>query len=150
MPFAESKNTVSPSRIEPPCGTSRPATARNKVVLPLPDGPSKATTLPGGIVTDTPLRMSRPPRRSWMSLTTSSAMQTYSEPEGQSEADTDHDNVDDGQCGDEVDGAGAPQRHQQRADHLGSRPEQINSGRIFPHENEKDQHPACEHAVADE
>ena len=38
--------TLSPMRMEPGSGVSRPATARSSVVLPLPEGPSSATTLP--------------------------------------------------------------------------------------------------------
>src|SRR6266850_682582 len=38
-PAAPSKTTLSPILIVPLCGTSRPATARSNVVLPLPEGP---------------------------------------------------------------------------------------------------------------
>src|SRR5689334_25188209 len=40
--------SVSPSRIEPDVGVSRPATIRSVVVLPHPDGPSRAKKLPCG------------------------------------------------------------------------------------------------------
>src|SRR5262249_55394986 len=118
-------------RIEPACGVSRPATARSSVVLPLPEGPSRATTWPRGTTSDTPLRMSLPPRRSLMSSTARSAMKAYSEPHGDGEADANHHHIDDRKGRDEIDRAGAPQRHQQRADDFGARTQQINAGRVF-------------------
>ena len=38
--------TVSPIRISPRSGRTNPATARSRVVLPQPDGPSTAATAP--------------------------------------------------------------------------------------------------------
>src|SRR5665647_3150544 len=140
---------LSPIAIEPPCGTSSPAIARSSVVLPLPEGPSNATTWPGVTLSETPLRISLSPRRRKISLTTRSAMQAYSEPDRDGEADADHHHIDDGQRRHQVDGAGTPQRHQQRADHLGAGSEQIDAGGIFAHENQEHQQPARQHAVFD-
>ena len=43
--------TSTPSiRIEPPLICSRPASDRSAVVLPQPDGPSRATNSPGAMV----------------------------------------------------------------------------------------------------
>src|SRR5262252_7246586 len=109
---AASKNTLSPIAIEPACGVSRPATARSSVVLPLPEGPSSATTSPAGTVSDTPLRISLSPRRRATSLTMSSAMQAHSQPDRDGKADADHDHIDDRQRRHKIDGAGTPQRYQ--------------------------------------
>src|SRR5665647_2615089 len=114
--------------IAPSCGCSSPAIARSSVVLPLPEGPSRATTWPGVTLSETPLRISLSPRRRRRSLTTRSAMQAHSEPDRGGEADADHHHIDDGKGGHQIDRAGAPQRHQQRADHFGARPEQIDAG----------------------
>src|SRR3974390_2387311 len=106
--------------IEPACGVSSPAIARNSVVLPLPDGPSSATTSPAGTATETPLRISLSPRRSATSLTMSSAMQTHSQPDRDGKADADHHHVNTRQRRHQINGARAPQRYQQRADDLGA------------------------------
>src|SRR5262245_61621224 len=128
MPRAASKKTRSPMAIEPRCGGSRPATARNNVVLPLPDGPRSATTSPAGTASDTPLRISLSPRRRATSLTMSSAMQAHSKADRDGKADADHDHVDDRQRRHQIDRAGAPERHQKRADHLGAGAKQIDAG----------------------
>src|SRR5215475_9569810 len=133
-------------RIEPWCGVSSPAIARSKVVLPLPDGPSSATTSPRETVIDAPLRISLSPSRTARSRTSNSAMEAYSQSNGDGQSEADHDDVDDGQGGHEVDRAGTPKRNKQGADHLGPGPQQIDAGRIFAHENQKDQQPACHHA----
>src|SRR5215217_6689707 len=44
--------SVSPSRIAPAVGVSRPATILSVVVLPHPEGPSRAKNEPCGTVTD--------------------------------------------------------------------------------------------------
>src|SRR5713226_1864862 len=119
MVLPASYNTFSPMRMEPRYGVSRPATARNNVVLPLPEGPSSATTFPAGTVTETPLRISESPYRSAISLTVRSTMQTHSKPDGDEQADADHDHIDDRQCRNEIDCARAPKRNQERADDLG-------------------------------
>src|SRR5262245_41355126 len=150
MARAPSKKTLLPIAIEPACGVSSPAMARKSVVFPLPEGPSSATTSPAGTMSDTPLRISFSPRRRATSLTTSSAMQAHSKADGDGKADADHDNVNDRQRRHQIDSAGAPQRYQKRADHLGSGTEQINAGGIFTHEDEEDQQPAREHAVFDQ
>ena len=69
--------------------------ARNSVVLPLPDGPSKATTSPAGTEMETPLRISLSPRRRATSLTMSSAMQAHSKADRDGKADADHDHIND-------------------------------------------------------
>src|SRR5215471_18575258 len=104
--------------IVPRCGVSSPATARNNVVLPLPEGPSRATTLPAGTDIETPLRTSLSPRRSATSLTTRSAMQAHSEPDGDGKTDADHHDVDDRKGGHQIDRTGAPQRYEERTDDL--------------------------------
>src|SRR5471032_399615 len=149
MARASSKNTLSPIAIEPPCGISKPATARNSVVLPLPEGPSSATTWPGVTLSETPLRISLSPRRRRRSFTTRSAMQAHSKPDRDGKADADHHHIDHGKGGHQIDRAGAPQRHQQRADDFGAGPEQIDAGRIFAHEDQEDQKPARQHAIFD-
>src|SRR6185437_5194129 len=95
--------------IEPRYGCSRPATARSSVVLPLPDGPSNATTSPAGTEIETPLRISLSPRRRATSLTVSSAMQAHSKADRDGKADADHDHINDRQRRHQIDGAGAPQ-----------------------------------------
>ena len=51
-------NTLrSPMVMVPDFGLSSPATARSSVVLPLPDGPSSATTSPRCRSIDTPFKM---------------------------------------------------------------------------------------------
>src|ERR1700693_2302799 len=125
MPRTASKNMSFAIAIDPACGCSSPATARSSVVLPLPEGPSSATTCPGVTLTETPLRISLSPSRNLRSLTIRSAMQTHSKPDRAGQAGADHDDIDDGKGGDQVDRAGAPQRYQERADHFGAGPEQI-------------------------
>src|SRR5262249_41598313 len=147
---AASKKTRSPMAIEPRCGVSRPATARNSVVLPLPDGPSSATTSPAGTASGTPLRISLSPRRRATSLTMSSTMQAHSKADRDGKADADHDHVDDRQRRHQIDGAGTPQRNQKRTDHFRARTEQINAGRVFAYKDQEDQKPARQHAVLDQ
>src|SRR3954464_5972337 len=68
----------SPIRIRPAVGSSRPATMRRVVVLPQPDGPSRAKNEPLGTVSDrsrtavkSPKRLVRSSRwRSWFVSTT--------------------------------------------------------------------------------
>ncbi len=55
--------SVSPSRIAPAVGSSRPATIRSVVVLPQPDGPSSAKNDPWGTVTDRSSTATKPPNR---------------------------------------------------------------------------------------
>src|SRR5471032_206676 len=120
MPRAASKNTLSPIEIEPPYGTSRPAIARSSVVLPLPEGPSNATTWPGVTLSETLLRISLSPSRNLRSFTKRSAMQAHSEPDRDGKTGADHHHVDDGKGRHQINRAGTPQRHQQRADHFGA------------------------------
>src|SRR4029077_4496406 len=114
--------------IDPRWGISKPATARKSVVLPLPDGPSSATTSPAGTAIDTPLRISLSPRRRATSFTVVSAMQAPSEPDRDGKADADHHHINDRKRRHQIDRAGAPQRHQKRADHFGAGPEKIDAG----------------------
>src|SRR5512144_1703944 len=44
---AGEESTRSPTRISPASGARKPATSRSVVVLPHPDGPSRATSSPG-------------------------------------------------------------------------------------------------------
>src|SRR4029078_9671625 len=150
MPRAASKKTRSPMAIEPRCGVSRPATARNNVVLPLPDGPSSATTYPAGTASDTPLRISLSPRRRATSLTMSSAMQAHSKADRDGKADADHDHINDRQRRHQIDGAGTPQRNEKRPDHFGAGAKQVDAGRVFAHKDQEDQKPARQHAVLDQ
>src|SRR5689334_23541389 len=59
--------TRSPTRTSPSLGSTKPAISRSVVVLPQPDGPSRHTSLPCSIVSDTlsttavgPYRLVRP------------------------------------------------------------------------------------------
>src|SRR4029077_6214257 len=52
--------TLPPIEISPPVGCSRPATQRNVVVLPQPDGPSSTTISPAGTAKLTPSTAGRP------------------------------------------------------------------------------------------
>src|ERR1051325_4199533 len=59
--------TRSPTRTSPWLGSTKPAISRNVVVLPQPEGPSRQTSLPCSIVSDTlsttavgPYRLVRP------------------------------------------------------------------------------------------
>src|SRR6185437_934237 len=119
MPRAESKNTLFPMAIDPLCGVSRPATARSRVVFPLPEGPSRATTSPAGTASETPLSISLSPRRRAISLITRSAMQAHSRPDRDGEADADHDDINDRQCRYQVDCACAPGGHPKRTNSAG-------------------------------
>src|SRR5262249_7931401 len=144
------KNTRSPMAIEPLWGVSSPAMARSNVVLPLPDGPSNATTWPAGTATETPLRISLSPRRRATSLTVSSAMQAYSKADCDGQADANHEHINDRQGRHQVDSASPPERHEKRADDLGAGAEQIDARGIFTHEDQENQKPACEHSVFDQ
>src|SRR5215467_13776062 len=124
--------------------------ARSKVVLPLPDGPSNATTWPAGTATETPLRISLSPRRRATSLTVSSAMQAHSKAYRDGQADADHEHINNRQSRHQVDGAGPPKRYKERADDLGAGAEQIDAGGIFAYEDQENQKPACEHSVFDQ
>src|SRR6266478_6578586 len=53
--------TRSPIEIVPEVMFSRPASIRNKVDLPHPEGPTKTTNCPSSIGIDTPCRISKPP-----------------------------------------------------------------------------------------
>src|SRR6185437_2496098 len=120
MPRAESKNTLFPMAIDPLCGVSRPATARSRVVFPLPEGPSRATTSPAGTASETPLRISLSPRRRAISLMIRSAMQAHSKPDRDGEADADHDNINDRQRRYQVNCPRAPDGNKKRTNHLGA------------------------------
>src|SRR6202158_450641 len=53
--------TRSPIEIVPEVMFSSPASIRNKVDLPQPDGPTRTTKAPSSIGIDTPCRTSKPP-----------------------------------------------------------------------------------------
>src|ERR1700751_2720870 len=60
MPRSGDDTTLAPIEISPPVGCSRPATQRNVVVLPQPDGPSSTTISPAGTWKLTPSIAGRP------------------------------------------------------------------------------------------
>src|SRR6187551_2894148 len=59
-PRSGSETTRSPIEMRPPVGCSRPATQRNVVVLPQPEGPSNTTISPAGTAKLTPSMAGRP------------------------------------------------------------------------------------------
>src|SRR5215472_15897560 len=59
-PRSGSDTTRSPIEMRPPVGCSRPATQRNVVVLPQPEGPSRTTISPAGTEKLTPSIAGRP------------------------------------------------------------------------------------------
>src|ERR1700730_11481864 len=72
MPSAGAE-TVRPSMlIVPAVGSSSPATQRNVVVLPQPEGPSSTTISPAGTLKLTPSTAGRPPAKTLTRLRTSS------------------------------------------------------------------------------
>src|SRR6516165_11454112 len=81
---------------------------------------------------------------------TRSAMQADSEPIGDYKTCADDRYIDHRQRRDEIGHAVLPERHQERADDLRPGSKQINAGRIFPHEDEEDEQPACQEGVANE
>src|ERR1043165_7160653 len=145
IPAAPSNSTASPIAMRPRDGSSSPATERSKVVLPLPDAPSSATTSPGFSVIDTPCRILLSPyckcRSSTTSLLAGLFMKTDSEAQRRRETGGDQRDVDQRQRGDLVDRAGAPQRNEHRADDFGSLPEQIDAGRGFALEDHEHPQP---------
>src|SRR3977135_1450002 len=60
MPRAGDATPFPPMLISPPVGCSSPATQRNVVVLPQPDGPSRTTISPAGTEKLTPSIAGRP------------------------------------------------------------------------------------------
>src|SRR5260370_3877396 len=60
MPRAGDETTRPAMLISPPVGCSRPATQRNVVVLPQPEGPSSTTISPAGTAKLTPSIAGRP------------------------------------------------------------------------------------------
>src|SRR3984885_5337555 len=60
MPRAGDDTTFPPMLISPEVGCSRPATQRNVVVLPQPEGPSSTTISPAGTAKLTPSTAGRP------------------------------------------------------------------------------------------
>src|SRR4051794_11580270 len=60
MPRAGSDTTLPAMLIAPSVGCSRPATQRNVVVLPQPEGPSSTTISPAGTAKLTPSTAGRP------------------------------------------------------------------------------------------
>src|SRR3982751_4297860 len=122
--------------------------ARSSVVFPLPDGPRSAITSPRLRWKDTPLRMSFSPRRLWTSLTTRLLMEAHSEAQRHRQAGGDQDHVDDRERSHRVDRARSPQRHDERADHLGAGSEQVDARRVLADEDHEDEQPAAEQAEA--
>src|SRR5437016_1286801 len=158
-PVAPSKRTLSPVLIEPSCGTSRPATARSSVVLPLPDGPSSDTTSPRFSVSATPLRIGLSPYLRCRFSTVSSAMEflrfdsiaeLHAETQRESKTDEDQHDIDERQRGDDVDRPALPQRHQLRTDHLGARRKEIDARRILALENHEHEEPRSDQSVTDQ
>ncbi len=67
--FAGSMVTsLPPIRMRPSVGCSSPASMRNVVVLPQPEGPSSVTSVPGSIVSD----------RSWIAVKEPKVLRTCS------------------------------------------------------------------------
>src|SRR5438128_5951438 len=60
---AGDESTRSPTRISPPSGARKPATRRRVVVLPQPDGPSRATSSPGRTMRSRPTTAPTSPKR---------------------------------------------------------------------------------------
>src|SRR5258706_2244076 len=60
MPWGGEDTTRPPMLISPPVGCSSPATQRNVVVLPQPEGPSRTTISPAGTAKLTPSMAGRP------------------------------------------------------------------------------------------
>src|SRR5258705_6506049 len=60
---AAEESTRSPTRISPPSGVRKPATRRRVVVLPQPEGPSRATSSPGCTVRSRPATAATSPKR---------------------------------------------------------------------------------------
>src|SRR3954453_22150991 len=120
--------------------------ARRSVVLPLPDGPRRATTSPLRRSNETPFRMSFSPRRLWTSETTrlASLMQAHPQAQRDGEAGADQDHVDDGERGNRVDGPGRPERDDERTDPLGSGAEQVDRRGIFADEDHEHEEEAPE------
>src|SRR5512141_2305498 len=127
--------------MRPRLGCSRPATERSSVVLPLPEAPRSATTSPGLSVIETPSRILLSPYCRCRSATTSLLaglfMESDSEAQGDRETRGDQRDIDQRQCGDLVDRAGAPQRDEHRADDFGALPEQVDAGGILALEYHK-------------
>src|SRR2546421_6882545 len=144
--------------MRPTSGWSRPAIARSSVVLPLPEGPRSATTSPLRSSNETPFKMSFSPSRLCTSATTRFAprparllfMQAHPQAQRDGEAGGDEDDVDDGKGSDGVHRSGRPERHYERPDHLGSRAEQVDRGRVLAHEDHEDEEEAPEEPEADE
>src|SRR5262249_26264472 len=138
-PVCESKSSWSPSRIRPASGWSRPAMARSSVVLPLPEGPSSATTSPRPSSNETPLSTSLGPRRLVTLETSSLPMQAPPQSQCHRQAGGYQNDVDHRQRCDDVDSPGRPERDDQRPDHLGTGPKQVDSGGVLPHEDHENQ-----------
>ena len=73
-----SRRSSPPMRTAPRSGRSRRATSEVKVVLPAPEGPTRATSWPGSTVTLTPCSTSPPARRSPLAVASSEASDTSS------------------------------------------------------------------------
>src|SRR5438105_1544236 len=137
--------------ILPRLGCSSPATERNSVVLPLPEAPKSATTSPGLRVIETPFRIGWSPYCKCRSSTTSWSvglvgnagsslfMQAHSEAQREAQTKGDQRNVDQRQRGHLIDGPGAPQRNQHRADDFRPLPKQIDPGRVLALEDHEHQ-----------
>src|ERR1700759_621900 len=72
MPRPGDDTTLPPIEISPPVGCSRPATQRNVVVLPQPEGPSSTTISPAGTLKLTPSIAGRPIANCFLRSVTSS------------------------------------------------------------------------------
>src|SRR6201988_5060184 len=72
MPCAGDDTTLPPIEISPAVGCSRPATQRNVVVLPQPEGPSSTTISPAGTEKLTPSTAGRPNVNCFLRSATSS------------------------------------------------------------------------------
>src|SRR5512142_1708796 len=122
---------------------------RRSVVFPLPEGPRSASTSPRRSSNETPSSTCVSPSRLRTSETTSSVMDADSQAKRHRQAGADEDDVDGGERGDDVDGAGAPERHDERADDLGARAEEVHAHRVLADEDHEDEEPAPEQPEPD-
>src|SRR5215467_10231977 len=82
--------------------------------------------------------------------TMSLSMQAHSQSQRNRQSGSHEQHVDDRERGDDVDGAGPPERHNERADHLGPWTQQVDAGRVLAHEDHEHEQPAPEQAEPDE
>jgi hypothetical protein len=77
-------------------------------------------------------------------------METYTKPVCDQKTRTNHADVYNGQRRNEIECSLAPKRYQHRTNDFSPGREQVDAGRIFPHEYDKEDHPACQDAIANQ